>query len=131
MIETHRGGRVNHAGCLCGEALVVGGIQSAVVLADISGIAPDAGSRGWWNDQIGALLTRLASFSADEQRQPCVRVTNQQLTDQLHSEKAGRAGDKDELFAVHSETGLNARTTRRPVKDDLSVPGLRVKLYAL
>jgi hypothetical protein len=98
------------------------------VLADISGVDLDTGTIGWRNYQIGALLTRLACSVADEQRQPGVRLTFQQLAHQLHSEKAGRTGDKDKLFAIHAETDLSARTTRRPVNDDLSVPGRRGKL---
>jgi hypothetical protein len=71
------------------------------------------------DNQIGALLTRLVRSAANEQREPRVRLSNQQFAHQLRSEKSGRAGDKDELFAVHSDSGLNARTTRRPDSNDL------------
>jgi hypothetical protein len=71
------------------------------------------------DNQIGALLTRLVRSAANEQRKPRVRLAIQQFAHQLRSEKAGSAGNKDKLFTVHSDSGLNARTTRRPDSNDL------------
>jgi hypothetical protein len=93
-----------------------------VGLADIAGIDLDAGSLGWRDNQIGALLTRFAGAVPDKQRQLGVRLAIQQFMHQLHPEKASGAGDKDEFFVIHSETNLNDRTTRRKVNDDLWVP---------
>jgi hypothetical protein len=62
-------------------------------LADVSGVDLNAGSIGWSNDRIGALLTRLARSVANEQRQPGVRLAIQKFADQLHPEKAGCAGN--------------------------------------
>ena len=83
------------------EALVGGCIQAAVGLADVSGINLDARPLCRRDECVRALLARLPGAVADEQRQRGVRLALQQFAHQLHAEKAGRAGDQDEFFAVH------------------------------
>ena len=79
----------------------------------------DAVALFWRNKQIGPLLTRLVWSVSNEQRQPGARLANQQFANELRSEKAGRAGDKDKFFTVHLNSGRDARTTRRPMDGDL------------
>jgi hypothetical protein len=69
------------------------------------------------------LLTGLAWSVADEQRQRGLRISVEQLAHQAHTEKAGCAGDQDKFFAIHAETDLSMRTTRRPAALTIGHPG--------
>ena len=115
VIETHRGGAVNHAGGLSGKPLPGVGFQAAVGLAHIPGwtstrsraAAGTNESARCWPVCPGRSRIRSASLEFG--------YAIQQFVDQLHAQEAGCAGDKDKFFVVHAFTGLSARTIRRPL----------------
>lgn len=50
---------------------------------------------------MSALLPGLGRGIANDKRQSCVRVSLEELKDQPHTEKAGRARDEDDLTSIH------------------------------
>ena len=121
VVETHRGGGVDDAGCLGGEALV----QRRGPGRSSAGLhlrrRPRRGSvrrRGTiasarcWPDWPGR--SRMSSASV------ALGCALEQFAHQLRAEKAGGAGDQDEFFVIHADTDLIAANNFPPQRAKLA-----------